>query len=62
MGHVVIETAIRAPRKLCFDLARDVSVHAPLGRPQSGRVCSPGRLTGLLEQNERVTYEARYRE
>ncbi len=59
MGRIVIETAIRAPQQLCFDLARDVSVHARQASSPE-RVVAPGRLTGLLEQNERVTYEARY--
>jgi ligand-binding SRPBCC domain-containing protein len=59
MGRVVIETAIQAPQELCFDLARDVSVYARhASKPE--RVVAPGRLTGLLEQNERVTYEARH--
>jgi ligand-binding SRPBCC domain-containing protein len=60
MGRIVIETAIRAPQQRCFDLARDVSVHAETSASTDERVIAPGRLAGPLEHNERVTFEARH--
>ena len=50
MGRIVIETAIRAPQQRCFDLARDVSVHAEMSVSTHERVVAPGRLAGPLEQ------------
>ena len=60
MGRIVVETTIRAPQQRCFDLARDVSVHAEMAVATHERVIAPGRLAGPLEHNERVTFEARH--
>ena len=49
MGQIVIETLIAAPVELCFDLARDVGVHAESAAFTGERLMSPGRLNGLLE-------------
>ena len=60
MGEVVIETRIRAPIELCFDLARDVSVHTESAAFSSERVVDPGRTQGLLELGDIVAFEGRH--
>ena len=57
MGRIVVETAIRAPQQVCFDLARDVSVHAETAVSARELVMAPGRL---LHHNQRITFEARH--
>jgi ligand-binding SRPBCC domain-containing protein len=53
MGEITIETRIRAPIELCFDLARDVTAHAE-------SAAFPGRTQGLLELGELVAFEGRH--
>ena len=60
MATVVIETSIHAPIELCFDLARDVSVHAKSAAFSSERVVEPGRTEGLLEPGDLVAFEGRH--
>jgi len=60
MGHIIIETRIRAPVELCFDLARDVSVHAKSAAFSSERVVGPGRTQGLLELGDIISFEGRH--
>jgi ligand-binding SRPBCC domain-containing protein len=60
MGEIVIETRIRAPIELCFDLARDVSAHAESAAFSSERVVEPGRTQGLLELGDTVAFEGRH--
>ena len=48
MRTTIIETRIRAPIELCFDLARDVNAHAESAAFTSERVVEPGRTQGLL--------------
>ena len=60
MGAITVETRIRAPIELCFDLARDVDAHAESAAFSSERVVKPGRLHGLLELGDLVAFEGRH--
>src|SRR5580765_5019689 len=57
---IVIETTIHAPVELCFDLARDVGVHAESAAFSSERIVEPGRTEGLLELGDLVAFEGRH--
>lgn len=60
MGKITIETRIRAPIEVCFDLARDVTAHAESAAFSSERVVQPGRTQGLLELGDTVAFEGRH--
>jgi len=60
MPTVVIETRMDAPIELCFDLARDVGVHAESAAFSSERILQPGRMDGLLERGDFVAFEGRH--
>ncbi len=60
MGEITVETRIRAPIELCFDLARDVTAHAESAAFSSERVVAPGRTQGLLERGDLVAFEGRH--
>jgi ligand-binding SRPBCC domain-containing protein len=60
MTSIVIETRIRAPIELCFDLARDVNAHSESAAFSSERVVPPGRTEGLLELGDLVAFEGRH--
>jgi ligand-binding SRPBCC domain-containing protein len=57
MPRLMMHTHIRAPLKLCFDMARDVSVHCQTARHTKERVVG-GRSEGLLQLGDSVTFEA----
>ena len=61
MSTISIETRIRAPMELCFDLARDVAAHAQSAAFSSERIVSPGRTEGLLALGDIIAFEGRYR-
>jgi len=60
MGAITIETRIRAPIEVCFDLARDVTAHAESAAFSSERVVAPGRTQGMLELGDTVAFEGRH--
>lgn len=60
MTRIVVETKIRAPIELCFDLARDVNAHRESAAFSSERVVPPGRTEGLLELGDLVAFEGRH--
>ena len=60
MTSIVIETKIRAPIELCFDLARDVDAHSESAAFSSERIVPPGRTEGLLELGDLVAFEGRH--
>lgn len=60
MAEIEIETRIRAPIERCFDLARDVEVHARSAAFTAERVIPPGRIEGLLELGDLVTFRGRH--
>ncbi|MBS1720938.1 MAG: SRPBCC family protein [Armatimonadetes bacterium] len=57
MGRIHIETRINAPIEVVFDLARDVDAHAESTQATKERIVG-GRLSGLLELGDEVTFEA----
>jgi ligand-binding SRPBCC domain-containing protein len=57
MPVLVIETKIHAPIELCFDLARRVDAHQLTAASTQERVVA-GKLTGLLELGDWLTFEA----
>lgn len=60
MTSIIIETKIRAPIELCFDLARDVNAHSESAAFSNERVVPPGRTAGLLELGDLVAFEGRH--
>src|ERR1051325_4250618 len=60
MTTVTIETRIAAPRELCFDLARDVDAHAESAAFSGEKIVEPGRVSGLLEKGDLITFEGRH--
>lgn len=59
MQTVVVETWIAAPPERCFDLARDLDLHVK-SIPGSDERAVAGRMTGLIELDEEVTWRARH--
>ena len=45
---------------MCFDLARDVDAHSRSAAFSSERIVEPGRLSGLLERGDLVTFEGKH--
>ena len=60
MTRISIDTRIDAPPDVCFDLARDVSIHAESAAFSGERLVEPGRTSGLLEVGDLVTFEGRH--
>ncbi len=54
-----METVIRAPAERCFDAARDLDLHVK-SVARTGERAVAGRLTGLIELGEEVTWRARH--
>ena len=59
MPVIKLETFIRAPVELVFDLARNVDVHTA-STAETGERAVAGVTTGLLELNDEVTWEAKH--
>ena len=57
MPIIHLETFIRAPVELCFDLARSVDVHMASTNYTGERAIS-GVTSGLMNLNDEVTWEA----
>ena len=60
MGQIVVHTEIAAPPELCFDLARDVAVHAESAAFSKERLVAPGKLSGTLETGDLVCFEGHH--
>jgi len=60
MPLVVLETRIRAPIDVVFDLARDPVAHAEQAAFTGERVVGPGKTSGLLEAGDLLTFEGRH--
>jgi ligand-binding SRPBCC domain-containing protein len=56
---VEVVTTIAAPRKRCFDLARDIDLHLK-SMQKSGERAVAGTTSGLIGPGEEVTWEARH--
>jgi ligand-binding SRPBCC domain-containing protein len=59
MGVIRLETVIAAPVERCFDLARDLDFHLR-SLAHTGERAMAGRMSGLIELGESVTWEARH--
>ncbi len=59
MYKLRVTTWIAAPLSTCFDLARSVDAHVQSAAGTGERVVG-GRLSGLLELGDEVTWEARH--
>ncbi len=57
MPFIRLETLIRAPAELCFDLARDIDVHVA-STDGTGERAIAGTTSGLIDLGETVTWEA----
>ena len=57
---ITSETLIAAPPELCFDLALDVDAHAESAAFSGERVVEPGRVSGVLQLGDLVTFEGRH--
>ncbi|HEX6625739.1 MAG TPA: SRPBCC family protein [Pyrinomonadaceae bacterium] len=57
MPLIRLETLIRAPAELCFDLSRDIDVHAA-STDGTGERAVAGVTSGLINLGETVTWEA----
>ena len=59
MARFEIETEIHASREVCFDLARNIDFHL-VSFSASGEKAVAGRVEGLIELGEEVTWRARH--
>jgi ligand-binding SRPBCC domain-containing protein len=59
MYELRVTTSIAAPLATCFDLARSVEAHVQSAAGTGERVVG-GRLSGLLELGDEVTWEGRH--
>ena len=59
MALIAFSTRIRAPRGRCFDLARSIDFHVVTATGTQEQAVA-GRLTGLIEAGETVTWRARH--
>jgi ligand-binding SRPBCC domain-containing protein len=57
MPTIYLETFIRAPRELCFDLARSVDVHMD-STGRTGERAVAGVTSGMMSLGDEVTWEA----
>jgi ligand-binding SRPBCC domain-containing protein len=57
MATIILETRINAPIEICFNLARNIVVHQ-LSTVQTREKAVAGRINGLIELGETVTWEA----
>jgi hypothetical protein len=60
MGSITVTTFINAPVDVCFDAARDVSLHVESSAFSGERLVAPGRLDGVLERGDLVCFEGRH--
>jgi ligand-binding SRPBCC domain-containing protein len=59
MPMIHLETLIRAPMELCFDLARSVDVHMASTNHTRERAIG-GVTSGMMNLNDEVTWEAKH--
>lgn len=57
MPVIHLETLIRAPAEICFDLSRDIDVHIASTKRSRERAVA-GVMSGMINQGESVTWEA----
>lgn len=59
MTVITIVTQIRAAPERCFDASRDLDLHLQ-SMEDTGERAVAGRMSGLIEMGEQVTWEARH--
>lgn len=59
MPTIILETVIKAPLQVCFDLARSIDLHKKLAK-HSGEEAIAGVTEGLIGLNEFVTWRAKH--
>jgi len=59
MPRIEIKTEIHSEKKKCFDLARNIEIHQE-SLKYSGEKAIGGRMKGLIEKGEWVTWEAKH--
>lgn len=59
MPKIVLHTSISAPIELVFDLSRSIDLHQK-SMEHTNEKAIAGRITGLVEQEETVTWQARH--
>jgi ligand-binding SRPBCC domain-containing protein len=59
MPVIILTTIINAPVERVFDLARDLDIHQQSMRHTNEKAVA-GRLSGLIEAGETVTWEAKH--
>lgn len=59
MAVINLETRIKAPARVCFDIARAVEAHTDSLAHTKEKVVA-GRMSGLFELNDTVTWEANH--
>lgn len=59
MAYIQLETFIKAPAQLCFDLSRSIDLHQE-SMQQSAERAIAGVTSGLIKEGETVTWEARH--
>jgi ligand-binding SRPBCC domain-containing protein len=59
LAIITLETRIKAPPEVCFDLSRDLDLHVRTMQ-HTGEQAIAGRTTGLIELDEEVTWQARH--
>lgn len=57
MPTIKLQTFINAEIEICFDLARSIDLHT-ISTSKTNEKAIGGRLSGLIELNETVTWEA----
>jgi ligand-binding SRPBCC domain-containing protein len=59
MDRIELTTSINAPIERCFDLARSIDLHLESTK-QTGEKAIAGRISGLIELGETVTWRAKH--
>lgn len=59
MPIIILETTIRASKEVVFDLARSIDLHQ-LSTKKTKEEAIGGRITGLMELGEEVTWRAKH--
>lgn len=60
LNRIQITTRVPAPLDVAFDLARSIDAHIASSAFTGERVVQPGRMSGLLELGDIVTFEGKH--
>lgn len=59
MTEICLETFIKAPIEVCFNLARSIDLHK-ISLEHTNEKAIDGRISGLIEKGEFVTWQAKH--